>query len=90
MVVGLAEDGAWPPMLWIGGAQGAGKSTLAWALSRAHDLPLHPVDMWAYDHAYPFGCECGRRRCRATWLATPDDYEIRAAVSPLVTHREDE
>jgi hypothetical protein len=38
-------------MLWIGGAQGAGKSTLAWTLSRAHDLPLHPVDMWAYDHA---------------------------------------
>lgn len=51
MGVGLAEDGAWPPMLWIGGAQGAGKSTLAWALARAYDLPLHPVDMWAYDHA---------------------------------------
>jgi hypothetical protein len=282
--VGLAEGGAWPPMLWIGGAQGAGKSTLAWALARAYDLPLHPVDMWAYDHAgrmparesledelargpeaaadafeatsrvrlglvvadivarglgevpalvegpqlspalagplpagygvwlvpdpertrlarqqrlakeealaggpatgrsrtegllhrdaalaarirraaarsgrpvievpavpdwpaitahvesalgtalrssprlgpgpalsrqrrvenaaaarqgrlwmdraalaaapaYPFGCECGRSRCRATWLATPDDYETSAAVSPLVTHREDE
>ncbi len=40
----------WPPMLWIGGAQGAGKSTLAWNLSRTWDLPLHPVDLWAYDH----------------------------------------
>jgi hypothetical protein len=37
-------------MLWVGGAQGAGKSTLCWQLSRAHDLPLHPVDVWAYDH----------------------------------------
>jgi hypothetical protein len=37
-------------MLWIGGAPGAGKSTLAWLLSRAADLPLHPVDLWAYDH----------------------------------------
>lgn len=37
-------------MLWIGGGQGAGKSTLAWQLSRARDLPLHRVDLWAYDH----------------------------------------
>lgn len=37
-------------MLWIGGGQGAGKTTLAWHLSRAEDLPLHPVDLWAYDH----------------------------------------
>jgi hypothetical protein len=37
-------------MLWLGGAPGAGKSTLAWQLSRSADLPLHPVDLWAYDH----------------------------------------
>ena len=37
-------------MIWVGGAQGAGKSTWSWQLSRAHDLPLHPVDLWAYDH----------------------------------------
>jgi hypothetical protein len=37
-------------MLWIGGAPGAGKSTLAWQLSRSMDLPLHPVDLWVYDH----------------------------------------
>jgi hypothetical protein len=37
-------------MLWIGGAPGAGKSTLAWHLSRTWDLPLHPVDLWSYDH----------------------------------------
>ena len=37
-------------MLWIGGGQGAGKTTLSWHLSRANDLPLHPIDLWAYDH----------------------------------------
>lgn len=37
-------------MVWLGGAQGAGKSTIAWLLSRHLDLPLHPVDTWAYDH----------------------------------------
>lgn len=37
-------------MIWLGGAQGAGKSTIAWLLSRRLDLPLHPVDMWSYDH----------------------------------------
>jgi hypothetical protein len=37
-------------MLWIGGGQGAGKSTLSWHLSRAYDLPLHRIDLWAYDH----------------------------------------
>lgn len=37
-------------MLWIGGAQGAGKSTLSRALAHARDLPLHPVDLWTYDH----------------------------------------
>ena len=37
-------------MIWVGGAQGAGKSTWAWQLSRAHDLPVHAVDLWAYDH----------------------------------------
>jgi hypothetical protein len=37
-------------MLWVGGGQGAGKTTLSWGLSRAHDLPLHRVDLWTYDH----------------------------------------
>lgn len=37
-------------MMWIGGGQGAGKTTLSWDLSRANDLPLHRVDSWAYDH----------------------------------------
>jgi len=37
-------------MLWVGGGQGAGKTTLSWHLSRANDLPLHRVDLWAYDH----------------------------------------
>jgi hypothetical protein len=44
------DAGAWPPMLWVGGAQGAGKSVLAWSLAHAEDLPLHPVDLWSYDH----------------------------------------
>jgi hypothetical protein len=37
-------------MLWIGGGQGAGKTTLSWSLSRANDLPLHQVDLWTCDH----------------------------------------
>jgi hypothetical protein len=37
-------------MLWVGGGQGAGKTTLSWRLSRATDLPLHRVDLWTYDH----------------------------------------
>jgi hypothetical protein len=37
-------------MLWVGGGQGAGKTTLSWHLSRAHDLPLHQIDLWTYDH----------------------------------------
>lgn len=37
-------------MIWVGGVQGAGKSTLARRLSRKHDLPLHPIDLWTYDH----------------------------------------
>lgn len=37
-------------MMWIGGGQGAGKSTLSWQLSRAHDLPLHRIDRWTCDH----------------------------------------
>src|SRR5579862_8384719 len=46
----LSRRGQWPPMLWVGGGQGAGKTTLSWHLSRTNDLPLHPVDLWAYDH----------------------------------------
>jgi hypothetical protein len=50
MPVGLSGQRQWPPMIWVGGAQGAGKTTVSWRLSRAHDLPLHPVDLWSYDH----------------------------------------
>ncbi|TCC39046.1 hypothetical protein E0H92_21005 [Kribbella speibonae] len=37
-------------MVWIGGAPGAGKSTIARDLARRTDLPLHPVDLWTYAH----------------------------------------
>jgi hypothetical protein len=37
-------------MVWIGGAPGAGKSTIARDLARRADLPLHPVDLWTYAH----------------------------------------
>ncbi|WP_350277833.1 hypothetical protein [Kribbella sp. HUAS MG21] len=40
----------WPAMVWIGGAPGAGKSTIARDLARRADLPLHPVDLWTYAH----------------------------------------
>jgi hypothetical protein len=36
-------------MVWIGGAPGAGKSTIARDLARRSDLPLHPIDLWTYD-----------------------------------------
>src|SRR5258707_14430410 len=44
-------DSARPPMIWIGGAPGAGKSTWARTMAHAYDLPLHPIDLWTYDHA---------------------------------------
>jgi hypothetical protein len=37
-------------MVWIGGAPGAGKSTIARSLARRTDLPLHPIDLWTYAH----------------------------------------
>ncbi|MGZ0147613.1 hypothetical protein ACXJJ3_11125 [Kribbella sp. WER1] len=40
----------WPAMVWIGGAPGAGKSTIARELARRGDLPLHPIDLWTYAH----------------------------------------
>ncbi|TCC32248.1 zeta toxin family protein [Kribbella sindirgiensis] len=40
----------WPAMVSIGGAPGAGKSTIARDLARRTDLPLHPVDLWTYAH----------------------------------------
>lgn len=37
--------------------------------------------------SYPFGCECGKSGCRATWTATPDDYAARTASQrPLIAH----
>ncbi|HZX02572.1 MAG TPA: hypothetical protein VFF46_06525, partial [Kribbella sp.] len=41
---------SWPAMVWIGGAPGAGKSTIARDLARRGDLPLHPIDLWTYAH----------------------------------------
>lgn len=37
-------------MIWIGGAPGAGKSTIARTLASSRDLPLQAVDLWTYDH----------------------------------------
>jgi hypothetical protein len=49
--LGWQDQGmTWPKMVWIGGAPGAGKSTIARQLTRSQDLPLHPVDLWTYDH----------------------------------------
>jgi hypothetical protein len=36
---------------------------------------------------YPFGCECGESGCRATWMATPDDYAVRTVSGHrLIAH----
>ena len=38
--------------------------------------------------SYPFGCECGTSGCRATWMATPDEYAARTVDErPLIAHR---
>lgn len=61
-------------MLWVGGAQGAGKSTVCWHLSRTHDLPLHPVDLWSYDHQarLPDGDPLDRQLARGPEAAASD------------------
>ncbi|MEV5965757.1 hypothetical protein AB0L70_28570 [Kribbella sp. NPDC051952] len=41
---------SWPAMVWIGGAPGAGKSTIARGLARRKDLPLQAIDLWTYAH----------------------------------------
>lgn len=38
-------------MIWIGGTQGSGKSTIARALAVAYDLAWRPIDLFTYDHA---------------------------------------
>lgn len=38
------------PMIWIGGVQGAGKSTLAQRLATARDLPVQHIDAFTYAH----------------------------------------
>jgi hypothetical protein len=50
MTVGVSGREERPPMIWVGGAHGVGKTSWSWQLSRAHDLPLHSVDLWSYDH----------------------------------------
>ena len=37
-------------MLWVGGGQGSGKSSVAWALSRRFDLQLYNVDHRTWVH----------------------------------------
>ena len=37
-------------MLWIGGASGSGKTTVAWRLARRHGLRLYSADTRTWDH----------------------------------------
>ena len=39
-----------PPMIWIGGMQGSGKTTLADRIARRHDLPCQHIDAFTYAH----------------------------------------
>jgi hypothetical protein len=48
--VDLSRRVVWPPVLWVGGGEGAGKTIFSCRLSRANDLPLQRVDLSAYDH----------------------------------------
>lgn len=63
-------------MLWVGGGQGAGKTTLSWHLSRANDLPLHRVDLWTCDHQarLPAGDSLGEQLARGPEAAA-DAFE---------------
>jgi hypothetical protein len=68
-------------MLWIGGGQGAGKTTLSWHLSRANDLPLHRVDLWTYDHhaRMPAGDSLDEQLARGP-EATADAFESHSRL----------
>lgn len=75
-------------MLWIGGGQGAGKTTLSWHLSRASDLPLHRVDLWTYDHQarMPAGDSLDRQLARGP-KAAADAFESHSRFRlELVLH----
>jgi hypothetical protein len=56
----MADEGSstWPPMLWVGGTSGAGKSRLSWRLAHEHDLPLMSVD--AYGQSTDAATAAGR------------------------------
>lgn len=68
-------------MLWIGGGQGAGKTTLSWHLSRANDLPLHRIDLWTYDHQarMPAGDSLDEQLARGPEAAA-DAFESRSRL----------
>jgi hypothetical protein len=85
-------------MLWIGGGQGAGKTTLSCQLSRAEDLPLHRIDLWPYYHhaRLPAGdsldeqLACSRTGSRSgagVWLL-PDPARTRAVREERLAHEE--
>ena len=60
-------------VLWIGGGQGSGKSSVAWALSRRFDLQLYVVDhrVWVHEPRMP-RTEFGELSLDERWLdATP-------------------
>ena len=76
-------------MLWVGGAPGAGKSTVARTLALAEDLPVHAIDLWTYDHVgrLPAAPTLDEDLARGP-AAAADSFEAQAALRMPLLHED--
>ena len=82
-------------VLWIGGGQGSGKSSIAWALSRRFDLQLYAIDhrVWVHEPRMPEsefrGLSMDKRWVDATpqrmldWFLTTSRHWFRLVLEDL-------